>query len=563
MKVLKKHRTKIKFIAYAVFLMMSGLIGRMTYVVVFRGEELTVKATELHERERTIKAGRGRIISSDGTVLATNETVCTVSVIHSQIKDPERVISILSEELDMDEEKVRKYVEKFSSMEKIKSNVLKETGDAIRSYELAGVKVDEDSKRIYPYSELASKILGFTGADNQGILGLEIEYDDILKGTNGQILTLTDASGVEIEEKEVKRVEPVAGDDLYISIDYNIQSYATQLARTAYYSNQAKSVSIIVMNPDNGEMLAMVNYPEYNLNDPFTDGTMEEMNRIWRNTIINDTYEPGSTFKVITATAALDSGSVTLNNHYSCSGRIHVADRFVRCANARGHGAQTFVQSLQNSCNPAFITWGLMTGKDNMVKYMESLGLYSKTGVDLPGEAGSIIHKTENIKELDLAIMSFGQSFQITPLQLLRAVSAVVNGGKLVTPHFGVKKIDTEGNISVLEYEESGTIIKQSTTETMRGLLKNVVELGGGLNCKIEGYSIAGKTATSEKLPRGNGKYIASFIGIAPAENPQVIAMCIIDEPVGMHYGGVIAAPVVKSLFENILPYLGIEKGQM
>ena len=495
MKVLKKHRTKIKFIAYAVFLMMSGLIGRMTYVVVFRGEELTVKATELHERERAIKAGRGRIISSDGTVLATNETVCTVSVIHSQIKDPERVISILSEELDMDEEKVRKYVEKFSSMEKIKSNVPKETGDAIRSYELAGVKVDEDSKRIYPYSELASKILGFTGADNQGILGLEIEYDDVLKGTNGQILTLTDASGVEIEEKEVKRVEPVAGDDLYISIDYNIQSYATQLARTAYYSNQAKSVSIIVMNPDNGEMLAMVNYPEYNLNDPFTDGTMEEMNRIWRNTIINDTYEPGSTFKVITATAALDSGSVTLNNHYSCSGRIHVADRFVRCANARGHGAQTFAQSLQNSCNPAFITWGLMTGKDNMVKYMESLGLYS--------------------------------------------------------------------NISVLEYEESGTIIKQSTTETMRGLLKNVVELGGGLNCRIEGYSIAGKTATSEKLPRGNGKYIASFIGIAPAENPQVIAMCIIDEPVGMHYGGVIAAPVVKSLFENILPYLGIEKGQM
>lgn len=440
MKVLKKHRTKIKFIAYAVFLMMSGLIGRMTYVVVFRGEELTVKATELHERERTIKAGRGRIISSDGTVLATNETVCTVSVIHSQIKDPERVISILSEELDMDEEKVRKYVEKFSSMEKIKSNVPKETGDAIRSYELAGVKVDEDSKRIYPYSELASKILGFTGADNQGILGLEIEYDDVLKGTNGQILTLTDASGVEIEEKEVKRVEPVAGDDLYISIDYSIQSYATQLARTAYYSNQAKSVSIIVMDPDNGEMLAMVNYPEYNLNDPFTDGTMEEMNRIWRNTIINDTYEPGSTFKVITATAALDSGSVTLNNHYSCSGRIHVADRFVRCANARGHGAQTFAQSLQNSCNPAFITWGLMTGKDNMVKYMESLGLYSKTGVDLPGEAGSIIHKTENIKELDLAIMSFGQSFQITPLQLLRAVSAVVNGGKLVTPHFGVKK---------------------------------------------------------------------------------------------------------------------------
>lgn len=350
MKVLKKHRTKIKFIAYAVFLMMSGLIGRMTYVVVFRGEELTVKATELHERERTIKAGRGRIISSDGTVLATNETVCTVSVIHSQIKDPERVISILSEELDMDEEKVRKYVEKFSSMEKIKSNVPKETGDAIRSYELAGVKVDEDSKRIYPYSELASKILGFTGADNQGILGLEIEYDDVLKGTNGQILTLTDASGVEIEEKEVKRVEPVAGDDLYISIDYSIQSYATQLARTAYYSNQAKSVSIIVMDPDNGEMLAMVNYPEYNLNDPFTDGTMEEMNRIWRNTIINDTYEPGSTFKVITATAALDSGSVTLNNHYSCSGRIHVADRFVRCANARGHGAQTFAQSLQNSC---------------------------------------------------------------------------------------------------------------------------------------------------------------------------------------------------------------------
>lgn len=561
MRTLSKHRKKIKIFAYAAFIITILLVIRVTYVAVFEGKELSEAAEDLHERERSIKAKRGRIISSDGTVLAMNETVCTVSVVHAQIKEPDKIIKILTEELQMDEAKVRRYVEKVSSMERIKTNVDKETGDRIRAYNLAGVKVDEDSKRVYPYSELASKVLGFTGADNQGILGLEVEYEKILAGQNGQILSVTDASGVELEDKEEIRVEPIAGKDLYISMDYNIQAYATQQARKAYYDNQAKSVSIIVLNPNNGEIMAMVNYPEYDLNDPFTDGTIEEMNRIWRNGIINDTYEPGSTFKIVTATAALASHSVSLNDSFCCTGRIHIGDRYIRCAKIQGHGSQSFAQTLQNSCNPAFITWGIRTGKDNMLKYMSSLGLFEKTGVDLPGEAGSIFHKAENIKELDLAVMSFGQSFQITPMQLLRAVSAVVNGGNLVTPHFGVKSIDEKGNIYPIEYTEKKDIIDKETSEKMKILLKAVVEQGGGANCRIEGYSIAGKTATSEKLPRGNGKYIASFIGIAPAENPQVIAMCIIDEPSGMYYGGVIAAPVVRTIFENILPYLGIEKG--
>ena len=563
MRVLRRHRKKIKLLTYAAFIITFLLVIRVTYVAVFESLGLSIAANELHGRERSIKAKRGRIISSDGTVLATNETVCTVSVVHSQIREPEKIISILSDELEMDENKVRKYVEKISSMERIKTNVDKQTGDRIRSYNLAGVKVDEDSKRIYPYSELASKVLGFTGSDNQGILGLEVEYDKILAGTNGQIISYTDASGVEIEDEGEQRIAPVPGNDLYISLDYNIQTYATQMAGKAYHESQAKSVSIIVMNPQNGEILSMVNYPEYDLNDPFTDGTMEEMNKIWRNGIINDTYEPGSTFKIITATAALASGSVSVNDNFFCNGRIHVGDRFIRCANTRGHGSQSFAQTLQNSCNPAFITWGLRTGKDNMLEYMTRLGLFEKTGIDLPGEAGSIFHKPENIKELDLAVMSFGQSFQITPVQLLRAVSAVVNGGKLITPHFGVKSIDEKGNICPIEYAEKNDIIDNDTSEKMKTFLKTVVEEGGGYNCKIEGYSIAGKTATSEKLPRGNGKYIASFIGIAPADNPQVIAMCIIDEPVGTYYGGMIAAPVVRAVFENILPYLGIEREEI
>lgn len=561
MRVIARYRNKIKRFAYATFIITALLCIRVTYVVVFEGKELSESANKLHERERAIKAKRGRIISADGTVLAMNETVCTVSVVHSQIKDAEKVINILSRELNMDETKVRKYVEKFSSMERIKTNVDKKTGDLIRSYNLAGVKVDEDSKRVYPYSELASKVLGFTGADNQGILGLEVKYDKVLAGVNGEILSVTDAGGVELENEEEKRVEPVPGKDLYISMDYNIQAYATQAAKKAYYDNEAKSASIIIMNPNNGEILAMVNYPEYDLNNPYTNGTIEEMNKTWRNSIINDTYEPGSTFKIITATAALASNSVSLNDRFTCTGRLHIGDRFIRCANTNGHGYQTFAETLQNSCNPAFITWGLRTGKDKMLQYMERLGLFEKTGIDLPGEAGSIFHKPEDIKELDLAVMSFGQSFQITPMELLRAVSAVVNGGTLVTPHLGIKTIDEKGNICPIEYKEKKDIIDKETSETMKSLLKNVVELGGGSNCRIEGYSIAGKTATSEKLPRGNGKYMSSFIGIAPAENPQVIAMCIIDEPTGIYYGGVIAAPVIKSIFENILPYLGIEKG--
>lgn len=560
MKIYRKQRNKIRIITYASLAILALLMVRVAYVVVFQGEELQAEAKELHERERQIKAPRGRIITSDGTVVADNKTVCTVSVIHSQLENPELVINVLSRELDMDETKVRKYVEKNSSMERIKSNVSKDVGDKIRNYELPGVKIDEDSRRVYPYNELASKIIGFTGADNQGILGLEVKYEDVLRGTDGSLNTVTDARGVELPNEERTIIDPVAGKDLYVSLDYNIQCYATQEARKTYFSTQAKNVSVIVMNPNNGEILALVNYPEYNLNDPYTDGTMEDMNRLWRNTVINDTYEPGSTFKIITATAGLQTHSVSLSDTITCTGKLHIADRFIKCAKTTGHGYQTFAESLQNSCNPAFITWGLRTGVENFTSYMKKLGLYEKTGIDVPGEAGSIIHKTENIKELDLAVMSFGQSFQVTPLQLLRAVSAVVNGGTLVTPHLGVKIIDNNGNISTLNYEEKNNIIDEEVSSTMRKLLKGVVEEGGGSNCKIEGYSIAGKTATSEKLPRGNGKYIASFIGIAPAEKPEVIAMCIIDEPVGVYYGGTIAAPVVRTIFENILPYLGVAK---
>lgn len=561
MIMVRKHRKKIKVYAYVTFAILFLLMVRVAYVVIFKGKELTEAATALHERERAIKAKRGRIISSDGTVLALNETVCTVSVVHAQLKEPEKVIAILTKELNMDEAKVRKYVEKVSSIERIKSNVDKETGDRIRAYKLDGVKVDEDSKRYYPYSELASKVLGFTGADDQGIVGLEVKYDEVLAGKNGEILTITDAGGIELEDKEEKRSEPIPGNDLYISLDYNIQKYTTQLAKKAYIDNQAKSVGIIVMNPQNGEILAMVDYPEYDLNNPFSDGTMDEMNMKWRNKIINDTYEPGSTFKVVTATAALGSHSVSLDDRCYCGGRIQVADRYIRCANETGHGSQTFAQTLQNSCNPGFITWGLRTGKTNMLDYMTRLGIFEKTGVDLPGEATSIFHKPDEIKELDLAVISFGQSFQITPLELLRAYSAIVNGGTLVTPHLGVKTIDENGNIKILEYNKKMGIIDKDTSETMRMLMREVVDLGGGFNCRMEGYSIGGKTATSEKLPRGNGKYVSSFIGTAPAEEPEVLAMCIIDEPLGIHYGGTIATPVIKTLFENILPYLGIEKG--
>ncbi len=571
MRTMKVHRKKIRAYALVIMALSTILCGQLAYVMLWRSEELSAKAQALHERERVIKAARGRLISADGTVLADNKTVCTVSVIHSQLTDPEKVISILTDELDMSEDRVRYYVEKVSSMERVKSNVSKEVGDRIRDYNLDGVKVDEDSKRTYPFGQLASKVLGFTGADNQGIIGLEVSYDELLAGKNGMILTLTDAKGIELEGEEEQRIEPVAGEDLYLSLDYNIQSYCMQAARKTYEAKQAKSVSIIVMNPQNGELLAMVNYPEYDLNDPFTlnyelpgsvsdNEKMNLLNAMWRNGVINDTYEPGSTFKVITATAGLSTGAVSLSDSYSCGGSTTVGGRTIRCHKTTGHGSQTFAQTLMNSCNPAFITWGLRVGVDNFLLYMEKLGLMQKTGVDLPGEASTIMHKKEDIKELELATMSFGQSFQITPLQLLRAVSCVVNGGTLVTPHFGVKSVDTDGNITELEYGRVEGVITQQTCETMKTLLKSVVHEGGGSKCHIEGYSIGGKTATSQKLPRSEQKYISSFIGFCPAEDPQVIAMCIIDEPQGIYYGGTIAAPVIREVFENILPYLGIEK---
>lgn len=571
MRTMKVHRKKIRAYALVIIALSTILCGQLAYVMLWRSEELSAKAQALHERERVIKAARGRLISADGTVLADNKTVCTVSVIHSQLTDPEKVISILTDELDMSEDRVRYYVEKVSSMERVKSNVSKEVGDRIRDYNLDGVKVDEDSKRTYPFGQLASKVLGFTGADNQGIIGLEVSYDELLAGKNGMILTLTDAKGIELEGEEEQRIEPVAGEDLYLSLDYNIQSYCMQAAQKTYEAKQAKSVSIIVMNPQNGELLAMVNYPEYDLNDPFTlnyelpgsvsdNEKMNLLNAMWRNGVINDTYEPGSTFKVITATAGLSTGAVSLSDSYSCGGSTTVGGRTIRCHKTTGHGSQTFAQTLMNSCNPAFITWGLRVGVDNFLLYMEKLGLMQKTGVDLPGEASTIMHKKEDIKELELATMSFGQSFQITPLQLLRAVSCVVNGGTLVTPHFGIKSVDTDGNITELEYGRVEGVITPQTCETMKTLLKSVVHEGGGSKCHMEGYSIGGKTATSQKLPRSEQKYISSFIGFCPAEDPQVIAMCIIDEPQGIYYGGTIAAPVIREVFENILPYLGIEK---
>lgn len=569
MRLLKLHRTKIRRCFIVIMLGMIGLIGRLAYLSMFDSEELSLAAKSLHERERAIKAERGRIVSRDGTVLADNKTVCTVSVIHSQITDPERVIEVLTKELSMPEEKVRKYVEKVSSMETVKTNVSKEIGDVIREYDLDGVKVDEDSKRVYPFYSLASKVLGFTGGDNQGIVGLEVEYEEVLAGQNGQILTMTDATGKELASPEV-RVEPVAGNDLYLTLDYNIQSFCTQAAMKTYEAKKAKSVSIIVMNPQDGSIYAMVNYPEYNLNEPFvletgdtgyTDAQkMDLLNQKWRNGVINDTYEPGSTFKIITTAAGMEKGVVSIDDSFYCKGSITVGGRSIRCHKTTGHGSETFPETLYNSCNPAFISLGLRVGVKDFLATMEALGLMEKTGVDLPGEASTIMHAEENIHELELATISFGQSFQITPLQLLRAVSSIINGGTLVTPHFGDYYIDTEGNIQEFSYEEEKSILSADTCDTIKGLLEGVVSEGGGGGCKIEGYSIGGKTATSEKLPRGNGKYIASFIGFAPVDNPQIIAMCIIDEPEGMYYGGIIATPVIREIFENILPYLGIEQ---
>lgn len=566
------HRKKLVFMIVAVLLVSIFECVRLGIIMTAKSEYYMQKADELHQRERKIKAKRGRILDRNGTVLAANEVVCTVSVIHSQIEDEEKVIKVLAGELDIDVEEVTKKVKKVSSMEYIKTNVAKEIGDEIRKYNLAGVKVDEDYKRVYPYDELASKVLGFTGADNQGILGLEAKYDTYLAGTNGQILTLSDAGGIEIKGSYEDRVLPVDGQDLYTTLDVNIQKYATQLAWETMVKKEAKQVSIIVMRPDNGEILAMANVPEYNLNSPYElnyepdeedaqKDKMDLLNNMWRNFCINDTYEPGSIFKTVTATAALETGVVGLNDSFTCSGATVVSDRRIRCHKTTGHGTQDFTHTVYNSCNPAFVEWGRRVGTDNMYLYMGKLGLLAKTGIDLSGEAGTIIHKQENVGAVELATMSFGQSIQITPVQMLRAVSAIVNGGRLVTPHFGLYTSSSDGSVvNEFAYSTQDEAISSQTSETMKKILEGVVSEGGGTKAYIDGYSIGGKTATSQKLPRGSGKYISSFIGFAPADNPQVIAMCLIDEPKGVYYGGTIAAPVVKTLYENILPYIGIER---
>ena len=567
------NKKKILVVFLCAVTVILALVGRLVYLMVFDAEYYQKKAEALHEREREIKAARGEIIDANGTVLATNKTVCTISVIHSQITDSERVIQALAQTLEMEEEIVRKKVQKVSSMERIKTNVDKETGDKIRDMELDGVKVDEDFKRYYPYNELASKVLGFTGGDNQGIIGLEVKYEEYLKGINGMILTTTDARGVELEGVAEDRLEPVAGNTLQISLDYNIQTYAQQMAEKVREEKQADKVAILLMNPQNGEILAMVNVPEFALNDPFTLNTGEEsgnmsdeekqdaLNQMWRNGCINDTYEPGSTFKIITASACLEEGVVHLDDSFSCPGYRIVEDRKIRCHKVGGHGAETFVQGIQNSCNPVFIDIGLRLGVDNFYKYFQQFGLLNLTGVDLPGEAGTIMHKKENIGLVELATMSFGQSFQVTPIQMATTVSSLVNGGRRITPHFGVRVLDSDGNeVEEFQYEEKKDIVSEETSATMRMLLESVVSEGSGKNAYIEGYEIGGKTATSQTLPRSANKYISSFIGFAPADHPQVLGMCIIYNPQGVYYGGTIAAPVIREIFENILPYLGIEK---
>ncbi|MCI9422926.1 peptidoglycan D,D-transpeptidase FtsI family protein [Sporofaciens musculi] len=570
-KTYNKRKILVVFVVAAIIIL--ALVGRLVYLMVFDAKYYQKKAEDLHEREREIKAARGEILDARGEVLATNKTVCTISVIHSQIREPEKVIKTLAEALEMDEAVVRKRVEKVSSMERIKTNVDKETGDNIRNMELDGVKVDEDFKRYYPYNELASKVLGFTGGDNQGIIGLEVKYEEYLKGKNGTILTTTDARGVELNGVAEDRVEPVAGNTLQISLDYNIQMYAQQMAEKVMEEKQADKVGILLMNPQNGEILAMVNVPEFNLNDPFTlnsgadsasmsdEERQNALNQMWRNGCINDTYEPGSTFKAITASACLEAGAVRLEDTFSCPGYRVVEDRKIRCHKVGGHGGENFVQGIQNSCNPVFIDIGLRLGTDNFYKYFKQFGLMDLTGVDLPGEAGTIMHKKENVGMVELATMSFGQSFQVTPMQMATTFSALINGGRRVTPHFGVRILDGQGKeVEEFRYEEEKGIVSAETSATMRMLLESVVSEGSGKNAYIEGYSIGGKTATSQTLPRSANKYISSFIGFAPADNPQVLGMCVIYNPQGIYYGGTIAAPVIRNIFESILPYLGIEK---
>ncbi len=570
------NKKKMLVVFLCAFLLILFLAGRLVYLMVFDADYYQAKAKALHEREREIKAARGMIVDRNGEILATNRAVCTISVIHSQITEPERVIEVLTKELGMEEETVRKRVEKVSSREKIKTNVDKETGDKIRGYELDGVKIDEDFKRYYPWEDLASKVLGFTGGDNQGIIGLEVRYEEYLKGVNGTILTTTDARGIELEGVAEDRVEPVPGDILRISLDYNIQEYAQQAAQKVYQEKEADAVVILVMNPNNGEIYACVNVPEFNLNEPFSLGEGQEeevggekkqemLNQMWRNRSINDTYEPGSIFKVFTASAALEEGVVKTDDTFFCPGYKMVEDRRIRCARVGGHGSETFVQGVQNSCNPVFIEVGMRLGVDNFYKYFKQFGLMGKTGVDLPGEASTIMHKKENVGQVELATMSFGQSFQVTPMQMAATVCSLINGGRRITPHFGISVCDAEtGKVKkVFDYKEGKRIVSEETSQMMRGILETVVSEGGGKKAQIEGYHIGGKTATSQTLPRSANRYISSFIGFAPAENPQVAGMAIIYNPQGVYYGGTIAAPVVRDIFDNILPYLGIEKEEV
>lgn len=556
------HRRKMLIVAAFIVGIGLVLMGRLAYLMIFRSAYYQSQADALHERERSIKAARGLIYDRNQRVLADNKSVCTISVIHNQIKEPEKVIRVLSEVLSLDEAKVRARVEKVSSIERIKANVDKTLGDKIREYKLDGVMVDEDYTRYYPYKTLASKVLGFTGGDNQGIIGLEVQYDAYLQGIEGTILTTTDARGIEVENTSEGRVEPIPGSDLYISLDYTIQSYVQQVAKRIMEQKEAKSVSVILMNPKNGEILAMTNEPEFNLNTPYllpenteTDAIQDALNQMWRNGCLNDTYEPGSTFKIITSTAALESHAVSQNDRFYCPGYKLVDDRRIRCHKISGHGSESFVEGLMNSCNPVFIETGLRTGVQVMYQYFDRLGLMEKSGIDLPGEAGSIMHQIDNVGDVELATISFGQSFQITPIQMLRAVSAVINGGKLITPHLGVQIVDANGNMIRLHYNEETHVIGSEVSDTMKTLLEKVVSEGTGKKSFIEGYRIGGKTATSQKLPRGSGKYIASFIGFAPADDPEIIGIVLIDEPTGAYYGGTVAAPVMREIFENVLPY--------
>lgn len=567
------NRKKIMVVFLCALFIIIGLIGRLVYLMIFDAQYYQEKAEALHERERDIKAARGEIVDAKGTVLATNKTVCTISVIHSQIKDKEMVIRTLATELELEEELVRKKVEKVSSMERMKTNVDKAVGDKIRGYELEGVKVDEDFKRYYPYDELASKVLGFTGGDNQGIIGLEVKYEEYLKGINGKILTTTDARGIELEGVAEDRVEPIAGNQLQISLDYNIQSYAQQAAEKVMEEKQADKVAILIMNPKSGEIMGMVNVPEFDLNAPFTlneeidtsnisdEEKQKLLNQMWRNGCINDTYEPGSTFKIITTSACLEEGVVTLKDPFHCPGYKMVEDRKIRCHKVGGHGSETFLQGVQNSCNPVFIDIGLRLGVDHFYDYFKQFGLLGITGVDLPGEAGTIMHKKDNIGQVELATMAFGQSFQITPMQMATTVSSLINGGTRVTPHFGVKVTGEGGKeVKELPYKKGERVLSKETSQTMREVLESVVAVGSGKNAYIPGYRIGGKTATSQTLPRSANKYISSFIGFAPADDPQILAMAVIYNPQGVYYGGTIAAPVIKDVFENILPYMGIQK---